>query len=362
MAITLTDEMIKRSVANFGNPYRLSKLFSKAERGEEITYVSIGGSITMGCNASSENQYPKLIAKWLKDTFPNAKVNFVNAGIGATGSLIGLHRLQRDVLTHNPDFVTVEFSVNDNSTNPTSTLYYDNLLFNILNSDTKPAVLAIGMFCPNGTSAQELHLPVAEHYGVPYISVRDALYPEMKAGNMTWADYSNDDVHPINAGHIATVELVSDYLEGIMGREYEGDTPCVKHFTNDLYIDCELVQSHTHTPKSFGAFAPAKTNVYMLPNGWRAEENGEPIEFFIPSCRSVSMLFERTNKGNGGKAVAVCEGKEELLDADFKDGWGIYANNRTIFTSDVPRDVTLTVTPDLEEGKFFTLVAVMVAH
>lgn len=362
MSIIVTDEMKARSVAYDGNPYRLLRLFEKAARGEEITYVSIGGSITMGCNAASKKSYQYPIVAWLENRFPNTKIKFINAGIGATGSLIGLHRLQRDVLSHNPDFVTVEFSVNDNSTNPTSTLYYDNLFFNILNSETKPAVLAIGMFCPNGTSAQELHLPVAEHYGVPYISVRDAIYPEMKAGNMTWADYSNDDVHPISAGHAAAADLVTNYLDGIIGKTAQADTPCDKHYTNDLYIDCELIQSHTHTPKALGTFRADKANVYMLENGWKATENGAPIEFFIPSCRAVSILFERTNKGNGGKAIAACEGKEELLDADFKDGWGIYANNRTIFTSETPRDVTLTVTPQLEDGKFFTLVAVLAAH
>lgn len=360
MSILLTEEMKARSVAYDGNPYRLLRLFEKAARGEEITYVSIGGSITMGCNAASKKSYQYPIVAWLENRFPNAKIKFINAGIGATGTLIGVHRLHRDVLSHDPDFVTVEFAVND--WGEESAITYDNLVFSILNHKTAPAVLALGMFCPSGANSQEFEIPVAKHYGVPFISIRDALHPEMEKGNMTWADYSNDDVHPISAGHAAAADLVTNYLDGIIGKTAQADTPCDKHYTNDLYIDCELIQSHTHTPKALGAFRADKANVYMLENGWKATENGAPIEFFIPSCRAVSILFERTNKGNGGKAVAVCEGKEELLNADFKDGWGIYANNRTIFTSETPHDVTLTVTPQLEDGKFFTLVAVLAAH
>ena len=51
--ILLTDEMKKRSVANYGNPYRILKMFEKLKRGEEITFVTIGGSITQRYNASS---------------------------------------------------------------------------------------------------------------------------------------------------------------------------------------------------------------------------------------------------------------------------------------------------------------------
>ena len=44
--------MYKRSVAHFGNPYRIINLIKKARAGENITYVCIGGSITQGAMAS----------------------------------------------------------------------------------------------------------------------------------------------------------------------------------------------------------------------------------------------------------------------------------------------------------------------
>ena len=47
------------------------------------------------------------------DQFPKATVKFVNAGIGATGSNYGALRAERDLLSHQPDFVVVEYAVND---------------------------------------------------------------------------------------------------------------------------------------------------------------------------------------------------------------------------------------------------------
>ncbi len=76
----------------------------------------------------------------------------------------------------------------------------------------------------------------------------------------------------------------------------------------------------------------------------------------------ICFIIKQTNSGDGGKAVVVCEGEKEIINADFKNGWGTYANSCSIYTNETPRDVTLTVTPDLEDGKAFTLVAVLVAH
>ena len=42
-----------------------------------------------------------------------SKINFINAGVGATGSNYCAFRVRRELLTQNPDFVLVKFAVND---------------------------------------------------------------------------------------------------------------------------------------------------------------------------------------------------------------------------------------------------------
>ncbi len=52
--------------------------------------------------------------------YPAAHFRFRDAAIGGTGSQLGVFRLDRDVLAHNPDLVFVDFTANDdiNSADP----------------------------------------------------------------------------------------------------------------------------------------------------------------------------------------------------------------------------------------------------
>ena len=54
-----------------------------------------------------------MVADWWQTRFPSSAVTLVNAGIGATGSDIGTFRVKKDVIEKDPDFVVVEFAVND---------------------------------------------------------------------------------------------------------------------------------------------------------------------------------------------------------------------------------------------------------
>ena len=103
-----------RSLVTTGQVARLERALAKARRGETVTIGVIGGSITQGAAATQpEKRYGNRLAAWWRQTFPKANVLFVNAGIGATGSDYGALRDNRDLLSHHPDFVVVEYAVND---------------------------------------------------------------------------------------------------------------------------------------------------------------------------------------------------------------------------------------------------------
>lgn len=113
----LTDEMVKESRYNEGNKVRLAKAIKKLQANEEVTVAYIGGSITQGISAGEDLCYARLTTNWLEEKFPGAKINYVNAGIGATGSVCGMARADTDIIEKNPDLVFVEFSVNDTTEN-----------------------------------------------------------------------------------------------------------------------------------------------------------------------------------------------------------------------------------------------------
>ena len=89
----------------------------RAKEGAKLTIGFIGGSITMGSVSSTPQLcYAYHVFSWWKKMFPNSEMVYVNAGIGATDSQFGCARVQSDLLDQKPDFVIVEFSVNDSST------------------------------------------------------------------------------------------------------------------------------------------------------------------------------------------------------------------------------------------------------
>jgi lysophospholipase L1-like esterase len=86
----------------------LPNFFKKLKEGKAVTVAYLGGSITAAQNGWRDQSYA-----WFQQQYPQAKVTQVNAGVGGTGSDLGAFRTGRDVLSHQPDLVFVEFAVND---------------------------------------------------------------------------------------------------------------------------------------------------------------------------------------------------------------------------------------------------------
>lgn len=96
------------------NVARLKDLMRRAQRGGELTIGFFGGSITQGCAASvPEKSYAYRVFRWWETAFPAARFHYVNGGIGGTSSHFGAARAVSDLLMYRPDFVVVDFSVND---------------------------------------------------------------------------------------------------------------------------------------------------------------------------------------------------------------------------------------------------------
>ena len=82
--------MINNSLMTLGDTSRMINVMKKAEAGEEITVGFIGGSITEGISAGDSLCYAKLTHNALSEMFPNASVNYVNAGLSGTPSVLGV--------------------------------------------------------------------------------------------------------------------------------------------------------------------------------------------------------------------------------------------------------------------------------
>lgn len=86
----------------------------------------LGDSVTHGCFEVFKNRfgkvdtvyrpeggYPARLRRRLNLLYPASAVNVLNAGVSGDSAAGGLRRLERDVLSHLPDLVTVNFGLND---------------------------------------------------------------------------------------------------------------------------------------------------------------------------------------------------------------------------------------------------------
>ncbi len=211
-------DMLEKALVNKGNQARLAKVMNRAKNGEDITFGVIGGSVTEGAYASDydKTSYAGLTNTWLKGRFPNSDITFVNAGIGGTSSLYGVHRVEQDLLSKNPDLVIIEYGVNDN-TSDEQLECYASLVRRVLSHESQPAVILLFVMNEGGTNSQSVQVPVGQHYDLPMISYRDAVWPEVSTksnlyGQYEWTDIAADWVHPTNKGHAIIAELLISYL------------------------------------------------------------------------------------------------------------------------------------------------------
>lgn len=99
----------------------LPKTLAKLGRGEPLTYVAFGDSVTNGGGVDGHKElwYQHVFAARLRERFPKAQITTLTAAWGGGNSAGylsapagGRYDFQRDVLDPKPDLVTVEF-VND---------------------------------------------------------------------------------------------------------------------------------------------------------------------------------------------------------------------------------------------------------
>lgn len=97
------EEYAPKEYSTRGGTYNtLKKLYS----GNDITIAYLGGSITQ-----QESWRPKT-TQWFKDKFKNCNITEVNIGLSGTNADLAVCRIDKDILTYNPDLVFIEYAVN----------------------------------------------------------------------------------------------------------------------------------------------------------------------------------------------------------------------------------------------------------
>ena len=95
----------------------LDELEKKWPDNRVINIVCHGHSVPAGYFATpfvnTFHAYPHLLHRILKERFPFAIINVIVTGIGGETSANGALRFEKDVLTHHPDVITIDYGLND---------------------------------------------------------------------------------------------------------------------------------------------------------------------------------------------------------------------------------------------------------
>ena len=367
----LTEEMIANSRYNEGNKVRLAKVIKKLQAGEEITVAYIGGSITQGTSAGDANCYAKLTTEWLQQQFSGAKINYVNAGIGATGSFIGASRVDKDVLSHDPDLVFVEFSVNDTTEHTDlNKESYAALLRRIWAHSTSPAIVTIAMTQENGTSFQEYHGEIIKMFDLPMISYKNTILDVINKGYITWKDISDDNIHPNTPGHALLSKLITSYLQDVIddvdnisGEESNFD---VDSDLGMMYMNLQYLNSQDITPTNIGGFEELESysnfyNVWYIRKRDGQFTDDDAIEFEFEGT-NVDLLVARLRKYFTQADVYVDGELVKTIDCDFTGGWGDYVDFVNVVSGLENGKHTLKIAPRSQPTNvFFYLAGVLVS-
>lgn len=364
---------------------RLKNLMKRAANGESLVIGFLGGSITQGSLSSTPKTcYAYLVYEWWKKSFPNAAFSFVNGGIGGTTSHYGGARAWKDVLCYRPDIVTVDFSVNDDA-NEFFEETYEGTLRRLLAAPSAPAVVVLNnVFYDTGKNAQDYHNRIADHYGIPHVSIKDTVYPDVESGKIVRADITPDNLHPNDKGHRLVADEICKLLdsikaemeeETIAGENIEGKSTKTEAsvslsapLTENAYEHSRLIQIQDNEAILDGFLVDPIEKKGMLDifkNGWTAAHTNDKISFEI-ECSCLAVQYRKSVQQPVPKAKAVIDGDEAhavILDGNFTEDWGdcLYLEPLLHHAEKKVHRIEITVTDAKDIVRPFYLVALIVS-
>ncbi len=344
------EKMVDRSLLSVGDMTRMSDVFQKAQNGEDITVAYIGGSITEGYNAGTTEFYAKTCTDLLQGYFPDITVTGVNAGISGTPSLLGNLRLERDVLSADPDIVFVEFAVNDGQEADYKNAY-ESLVRTLLTQEKDIAVVLLFTVLDSGYTCQEHMSKIGANYDLPMISVHDSVYEEIEAGRMTWQDYSNDQSHPNAYGHKCITDFVDNYYQKVLPVVAENVGEVSKELPDPVfsakYMNMHYMDSATMDGVELDGFEQYDTHG-SFHNGWMYRGTDGGSMKFTVECSVLEMVFKANNSDKYGTADIYVDGeKVKSVVSNMSDGWN---NPVTAYLIDNDSSAEHTVEIRMEGG------------
>ncbi len=281
----------------------LTNLYNKLNSDQNVIISYFGGSVTSGYGSTGGNSWRELTFKWLKESFPKAKLSQNNVAMGGSGVHLGAYRVDPDVIDTNTDLLFVEFSVNDNYSGTAGEkrigLYFEKLVREVREKLPECEIVAVyitdqSFMQKNGVesyhaNAQEYE-KICEAYGITSVDVGRALCQEMggKYNGELWNTYFKDGVHPLDPGYKVFADAITEYLgKYLCGEATLNYGESKAHALPDTYVD-ELTENSTLTYVTVN-----NADMFDSIKGYTFSENGM---FF--DCTKTRGFMYASEEGN----------------------------------------------------------------
>lgn len=353
-------QMYKDSLYRVGNTQRIREKIAKAQSGETVNIAYLGGSITAGGSSSTRaNCYANLSCNYFSDTF-GSNVNYINAGMAGTSSVVGNLRVDNDVFAKNADIIFIEFAVNDQD-GERFQKSYEALIKKCLSQENAPAVIPITLCTESGGSCQSWMAKIAENYDLPLISGKNAIENAMKAGTMSWNDYgSGDNIHPGDGGHKLIADCIGYYYRQALRSENNSDEYTITDKTvfGAEYSTAKLMTVAEMQNLSKGSWNSGTNNSQYSANGFTFSKNGnEPLKFTVEG-KGIMLLFQSNSNSSMGAVNVTVNGKTNTVDSNLQWTWGGLDGNVGYYQS---QSGTLEVSISMKDpSKTFVLYGIAV--
>lgn len=326
---------------------------------KQISAAFIGGSVTQGYMNLHvlESAYPAITADALREMGYDVQCTIcAEAGMD---SLAGNVLADSVIMPKHPDLVVLEFAINE-TTLQHSVLSFESLLRRLVSLPEHPVVCVLIMRNANDYSCESFMLPMAEHYGLPCISVRRGLNPAIGAGSLTWEDFADREGHPNPDGHALLAACLTELIHKARSAESTdtaADLP-------EPWLDAPFTSLHTVFPGDPCEWIETRAETiprmeWYFRRAWQID--GESGSFTLKCrCRAIILFFETNTLPEYGTVRLTLDGKavrHPLMNGALLSGYSLYGwgNPRSIIllNQKTAQEHVLTLEPT--DGTFYLL-------
>lgn len=165
--------------------------------------------------------YPFQLLKRLKEKYPYAVINIINTAIGGETSVKGAKRFELDVLTHKPDILFIDYSLNDRRAGlEKSYKAWNSMISKALKNNIKVVLLTpspdqrINILEPNNILEQHKNqvIKLAKENGIGLVDSYSLFKESVIAGDSI-INYMSQVNHPNKNGHKLIVNEIYKFFE-----------------------------------------------------------------------------------------------------------------------------------------------------